>query len=319
MTTHRHAAKLMACLMSLAGVMAISANAATTTADAWSSSDPVGQVTVGLNGGEATVGFRVSNPPLPASLRLWADTTAANAAFAGDYKRAGVTALDFDLASSSSGSAITRVTLVSGSGRRWVNTATALGHNSVSFNRAAGGWILAAGAAEDENDSAWASDLGDVAGLGLEVIRNQREVAAHNVTVSGFQLTGSQTVGAADPTLADALQARFGVSSLADLDPAIANADDDGDGVSNLDEVLMEFDSEYFASKFKAELSSSGEGVVITFTCVNGKTYSVEKAASVDGAYSEVGSVTVGDTGRASVTDMDAGNGPNFYRVIELP
>jgi hypothetical protein len=89
--------------------------------------------------------------------------------------------------------------------------------------------------------------------------------------------------------------------------------------MSNLDEVLSAFDPAYFATKFKASLASQGDAVVITFTCVKDKTYSVQKASSVNGTYKEIGSVTAANTGSASLTDGEAGNGPNFYRVIEQP
>jgi hypothetical protein len=200
-------------------MVAANGMAATTTADAWNVGSPVGQVNVALDSGSATVSFRVSSPPLPANVKLWADATGANASFAGDYKRAGVTALDFNLASSSAGAPITWVTLMGASGRRWVKPGAVLGHNSVSFDRTGGGWLLATDG--NESDAAWLEDLRDVAGLGLQVIRDQKNLAAHNVTVSGFQLSGSQTVGAAEPTLADVLMARFGVSSIADLIPAL--------------------------------------------------------------------------------------------------
>ncbi|MCE9613164.1 MAG: hypothetical protein K8T26_02755 [Lentisphaerae bacterium] len=309
----------MAALTGLVSLMAVSAVAATTTADAWKSDGTVGQVTLTLDGGSATAGFRLSSPPLPAQVTLWADATGDNASFSGDYKRAGVNALDLDLASTSAGAPIIWATLKSeASQRQWVKPGLVIGHNSISFDRTGGGWLLLSG--DDESDVAWQADLRAVSGLGIKVIRDQRIIAAHNVTVSAFQLAGNQTVGAAQPTLADALQARFGVSSLADVDPALGNADDDGDGMSNVNELLAEFDPAYFADNlFKAQLSSDGKDVTIRFACVKGNTYSVQKASTVDGAYGEIGSVTAGDTGSASVTDSGAGDGPNFYRVIELP
>jgi hypothetical protein len=68
---------------------------------------------------------------------------------------------------------------------------------------------------------------------------------------------------------------------------------------------------------FKAQLSSDGSAVTIKFACVNGGSYSIEKASSVGGSYESIGTVDASDTGYAEFTDSAAGNGPNYYRVVQ--
>lgn len=312
----------------LASVMA---SAATTDAIAWTINDRHGITlpTVTTNGSSIKVSFKDPGFPFAADAVV-APVAGMNASFTGDYSRAGIQVANFTVVATNSpatNSPIAAIIQLYGrTGRIWATFAVSNGNNSVSFNRSQGVWTLIDGDTGADLDIQWSDDQHNVAGLELKIQRNASVSAFQTVAISNFYLLGSQTVGSAPMTLENALMQAFGTNNVADIAPEIANDDDDGDGMSNLDEVLAMYQDGYFdETLFKASFGVGG--VTIRFACLNGNTYSVERATNaVSGVYAEIGSVTATNgpgytatngTGYAEYQDSAPGDGPNFYRVVQ--
>jgi hypothetical protein len=110
------------------------------------------------------------------------------------------------------------------------------------------------------------------------------------------------------------------------LDPTVANADPDGDGLSNLQEFLAGTDPTNSASTFQiTSVQAQGNDILITWSVVTSKTYAVELATNtVDGSYTNAFSalVTVAVPAAPVITEtnyLDTGAVTNgvtrFYRV----
>jgi hypothetical protein len=110
------------------------------------------------------------------------------------------------------------------------------------------------------------------------------------------------------------------------LDPTVANADPDGDGLSNLQEFLAGTDPTNSASTFRiTSMQAQGNDVLITWSAVTGKTYAVELATNTsDGSFTNAFSAlaTVAVPAAPAITQtnyLDAGAVTNgvtrFYRV----
>ena len=110
------------------------------------------------------------------------------------------------------------------------------------------------------------------------------------------------------------------------LDPTVANADPDGDGLSNLQEFLAGTDPTNSASYLRiTSMQAEGNDIRITWSAVTSKTYAVELATNtVDGSFTNAFSdlVTVTVPAATAITEtnyLDAGAVTNgvtrFYRV----
>ena len=110
------------------------------------------------------------------------------------------------------------------------------------------------------------------------------------------------------------------------LDPTVANADPDGDGLSNLQEFLAGTDPTNSASTLQiTSLQAQGNDVLITWSAVTSRTYAVELATNTfDGSYTNafnaLATVAVPPSPAITSTNyLDTGaatNGvPRFYRV----
>ena len=120
--------------------------------------------------------------------------------------------------------------------------------------------------------------------------------------------------------LESALLARFGVTTAAEVSAANAAVDSDGDGMTDLEKILVENDPGYFKKNFKAELDESdASGITIRWKCVQGYTYTVVRDTSMFGTFGEaIFTATASQTGVMSYKDVDAASEVQyFYKVIQ--
>lgn len=296
----------------------MSVQAATSTEAASWGAELKGDVTVGQSGGDVTVTFDGvgGSFPVRAEALLVAESGSAESGFAGNYAAAGVNSLSFNVAVS--GASInpgSHVVLLSGAGTWYTygGGIAAAGAKSISFDRDAGAWQPESGSNTDES---WAQALANVVGVGIRVGRGGN--AAQGYTVSGFAISSDQAIGSsALSALEQALLARFGVTSAASVGSEDASADSDGDGMTDLNEILAENDPDYFATKlFLADIiSATADAVTIQWACVAGFDYSILRASSLDGSFDVIaGPSAATATGFQTYTDEDAGDGA-FYLI----
>jgi hypothetical protein len=151
--------------------------------------------------------------------------------------------------------------------------------------------------------------------LYLGAMTHTRQISeSGTVTTSAATLTlSSMTDG-----LADTWWATYGITGT----NRVAADDPDGDGFSNAQEFSLGTDPVNAGSRLQTgSLSRTGDAVTISWSSVAGKTYQVQKRASLtSGAWVDVGSpVTAhGDT---SSTIVDVSDAPNacFLRVKHGP
>ncbi|MDA0989826.1 MAG: hypothetical protein O3A51_03645 [Verrucomicrobia bacterium] len=287
-----------------------SAQAATTTqADSWSA-DLEGTVTLAQDAGNVSVTFPGGFPET-AKAELIANSTSGD--LHGNLSAAGASAISFQADVTGSVDPGTRAVIVSATGRTWYRSVAAGGAVSIPLNSTA--WTLEYGVGTQEK---WDADLADVLAIGVVVNRGEPSAPA-TYAISGFALTSESPVGGSGLSdLESALQARFGVTSLADIDPEDAAADSDGDGMSDLNEILAENEPGYFATKlFLADIVEvDGASVTIKWACAAGNDYSVLRADSASGDFTVIaGPTTAAETGFQ--TFVDAAGGDNAFYLIQ--
>jgi hypothetical protein len=115
--------------------------------------------------------------------------------------------------------------------------------------------------------------------------------------------------------LPDAWEAAHGLSSS---DPADADADSDGDRLSNRQEYLAGTDPQDPLSNLRIEATGNGDGVVLSFTAISNKTYSVLcKEVLADGLWQSLTNVNAMPTNRPVVlTNAPNGFLQRYYRLV---
>ena len=273
--------------------------AANLNADSWTQGDVNGCV-VNTSGGSASVSFSdTSSSFLSALSGATVLAASSTSTFAGDYTAAGAQSVNFALAADVALSVDTRVVLEAANGTIWVNNKLVIGANSIGFG-SEDGWRVELRASRAE--ATLVEDMGDLVSLGIRVFQN--ETSAQTVTVSGFALTSDAPIGST--ALEAALYARFGVSTA---DEVTDTSDGDGDGLSDLNEILAEHDDDnsFMAANLSVEIVGvDSNGAELRWVHVKDKTYSVLKADQVGGSFSVVDSVTAPDTGKNEWPYVDA-------------
>lgn len=309
------------CLVCTLSLVAGSAQAAEVVSDNWTVTDssPNVMVDFGQSGVISATMTKELNPKNKEVTFVAGTLTESTGSFSGNYLAAGVTTVGFTLQSNQPIDAQTRLVLIGESERFWLRRNLVAGANSVALDRTNGGWDLPVSLQTGDLDQLWAEDLSSVKSLGILVRQTTLATGSSTITVSAFTLSSSRAVGAV-LTLEDRLMAAFDKGSTADLTDAEIAQDTDGDGMTDLNEVLAENDpAGYFGDElFKADvLDVSADSVTVRFACVQGETYTILRATEVGGVVKEVGELTAGQTGYANFTDEDPADGNAFYHILQ--
>ena len=279
----------------------------TAIADSWSESTS-GDITVVHSGGDVTVILaNYGGWPSVAEARLTAHATGD--LLVGDYLGAGASSVSFEATVVGNIGGGTRVTIHGPSGRYWYNyTGTASGTISKDLSSP---W---AALGHPGTQVEWEQDLADVAALGVSV--NRGDGFGQSYAITDFKLTSERAIGSLSP-LEQALMDRFGVTSVSDINAADALVDTDGDGMTDLNEILAENDPEYYSEVlFLADVVDvTDTGVTLEWAVRAGGTYQIYKVDTLDGGIKSIGGQhTASETGYSSSVEPYDGPGA-FYWV----
>jgi hypothetical protein len=105
------------------------------------------------------------------------------------------------------------------------------------------------------------------------------------------------------------------------LDPSVANADSDGDGLSNLQEFLAGTDPTNSASSLRiTSITRTGNVNIITWESVNGKTYHLQSTDTLTGTFTDLAGPDITASGSSTFTTDTPAVVGRFYRVhLVLP
>ena len=173
---------------------------------------------------------------------------------------------------------------------------------------------------------AWAPehDIRDVRFVGVRL--KPCGYGAQTLTVDSLILVGADFASA--PALlvylGDALEARFGVRALSSLTTAQKALDTDGDGMTDLDEILTGTNPDNVNSIFAAQVvGASAAGVTIRWPCLEGAVYTVSRTSNlIAGTFIALSNgyrLTATSTGYMEFVDTtaQADGGPYFYRIVK--
>ncbi len=158
---------------------------------------------------------------------------------------------------------------------------------------------------------AW--DLARVDALALSI--SPSGSGAQSYTVSQFQLVTDE--GATVALQLTPLQTYFpGVESIEDIPEG---QDSDGDGMSDIDEILAGMNPLDASSVFAAKMSIAEAGNTITWDGVIGASYGVLRSTDLTSGFELIeGGIQCTVTGPMSYIDSEAVQGaPNFYKVVK--
>ena len=197
---------------------------------------------------------------------------------------------------------------------------------SISLDREEGGW--ATGTPEKYVD--WEDDLTHVYMVGIKLVPGSSEAQA--LTVDDFVLVGdgfTTTPATLIPILAK-LRARFNrgdIDSMSDLTAGELAADADGDGLTDVEEILAGTDADDAGSRLMAEIVSTDPqaGITIRWKAVGGNRYTVSRSSSLtDDSFDTLADPAANEQlasedGYMSYTDetVVGTDGPYFYRITK--
>jgi len=114
------------------------------------------------------------------------------------------------------------------------------------------------------------------------------------------------------------------VKSVDQLTNAQKKQDLDGDGMTDLTEILSENDPDFAKSIFAAEIlpTDGTDGITIKWACVKGAKYTVFRSQNLTGgefhALTQATDLLASSTGYMTYKDTSAtGNGPYFYKIMK--
>ena len=171
---------------------------------------------------------------------------------------------------------------------------------------------------------AWSNGIRNVKYVGVRLLPRSPE--AMSFVVDSFILAGASYVSSPGllVLLGDALQSRFGVRNYSELTAAQKALDSDGDGMTDVNEILTGTNPDDRGSVFAAEVvASKAMGITIQWPCMEGCVYTVSRASDLvlgnfvalpDGTR-----LTATSSGYMEFTDVTANSegGPYFYRVTK--
>jgi len=290
---HESSGTMAACLftatLALLVAGAIPAGALTVEADNWTPGPVRGRafVTPGTNGNVTILFPALGMGGVPPEGAAYAESSDPYMPLSGDYIEAQVRFISLTTGKSTAYTpSWARVAINCQSGRQWINynvrfAATSL-VNTVGMNSVADGWLCLDlwGASAEVLNAAWSNDLRSVERIGVRLSMNG--LAAQSYTVSDLKMESARSLGSLTP-LQQALYERFGVTGVGDLTPEQLAQDQDGDGMTDVDEIRAVHEPGYFDDNLhRVEILSIGPGfVVVRWACVAGRHYTLMEAADL--------------------------------------
>ena len=272
-----------------------------------------------------------SVPPSRPAGELFAGVGVSSGAFVGDYVASGVEGVQFSVMGDGHTPSGAMLILRSASGRDWF-------YKPLKISSNAGEWTI--NNVRFTLDSGWARN--DLPGTDkeanfLEDIRNVTSIGmafapggteAQYYVVANFVLYGADGVlsGPAELTpLEKALLDMFQVDDVSKLNDSQKIQDSDKDGMTDVDEILSEYDVQYANSTFKSDVETpEGDSrITIKWPCVKGRNYTVLRTKNImdpfvnlpDGKGKDM---IATETGYMRYVDDDATDaGPFFYRITK--
>jgi hypothetical protein len=304
-----------------------------TESPSWSGTNKFGSVTVtNLGSGQVIVSFGKQSPtPSYTAVDIVSGGDASGTPFAGDYSAAGISDVVFRIRADTSTSGLIRATLTGGySGLTWIKQvprppAVGIWVTNIVSVCTKQGWSCGISDGPDFDTSAvWSNDIRSVRFAGVRLSAGSTN--AESYTIDTFILVGPNFASAPAHLvfLGDALEARFGVRTYGALTTAQKALDADGDGMTDINEILTGTNPDDRNSIFAAQVvASKAKGITICWPAVEGGVYTVSRTSDlIKGVFTAVPQgyrLTATSTGYMEFTDTTVGSdgGPYFYRVTK--
>jgi len=306
-----------------------------TEPSAWTNTVRYGAVVVSnVVGMKACVGVHFpwsspSFPPPEGSIYLVTGGDPQVSPFAGDYLANGMKNLAFKLNATTNAMSVSVILKGAANDVAWkypVSVSQGAGTWTTNIIPLAldGGWYQFKRGDGNSYGSQWTQDLASVSYVGLKIDRGgfSNQIA----TIDSFILagTGFMTPPATLLSFGDALEAIFGKRNYSDLTAEQKAQDSDKDGMTDVNELLAGTDPNSPNSVFAVTVvRSSGSGVTIRWSCVNGGVYTVSRSTNlVVGTFIALGNgyrLTATQDGYMEYMDetVNADGGPYFYRIVK--
>jgi hypothetical protein len=304
---------------------------ATVVGDGWTTMRTEGTVAYAFPAaGSVSIRFPNTLTPDFSAGTLVPTSAGSSGPFNGNYRAAMARSLSFTITGAGTTPAASRVVLRSGKlewSRLGLDISAQAGTpvlNRVSLDRVAGGWVTTA---RGDLDQLWRMTLENVDLVGIGLVKKTKCSGVQQFTVSGFTLDSDRSVGSLTP-LEEALYSRFGLIGAPEIVAAGLDAiDSNGNGMTDLNETLAEYDPAYFAQNlFKIRIGGEASGFKVTWACVVNKGYTLYRARSIEPStrpedgWQSVYSNVAAQTGYMQYVDVDAQAGMHyFYKVIQQP
>lgn len=324
----------LACAALLLGANVGSGVTTGVEAENWDLSDVIGSVSYVDGDGVVTIVFDArSRRDFRGLGTLVVNTVDPDQVFTGSYEGIGEIAVTLASADASVPGTVAVVLQANGTDRRWENVVDVSGivDGPVAITVAVpdelgGGWDTGWTANDGAKPGLWAQDIQDIGTVGVTV--EQAGTAAQSFDVSGFMLDGVPADLVPQRVL-DYFTALLGrtINSLSDLTAGELAIDSDGDGMSDLAEVLAGTDPNNPNDIFAAKLVGV-DPVQIEWPHAEDVSWAVLRCEKLgDGFAVYDASVNVGDadvsvTGEGDdqavvYTDGDTAEGKSyFYKVV---
>ncbi len=162
---------------------------------------------------------------------------------------------------------------------------------------------------------AWANDLADTKMMIVRVESSGLDAQAYSV--DQFQLIGEDGTPTEAAQLTS-LQAYFGVDSFEELTAEQRAQDSDGDGMSDLNEMLAGMDPNDASSVLAAKGAKGENGNIVSWQGVLGASYGILRSSDLTAGFELIATdIKATYTGTMSHEDIAPVDGPNFYKIVK--